>query len=168
VHPNHSCIHRHQPDRPLVEGKTSADLLAFKAEYEKAVEEAGLDGYELRVQFPLFFNDIRDGRFVWDGSWTDIEEMGRITAWFEASEWPARFPKMMKCDSNSLWQVVDQATRRFSSKESRHEEIPVIQLYMGQTGVQQERGGRARPRELITTVVAAPTPSSPLTLPVTS
>ena len=91
----------------LVEGTTPAALRAFTAEYEKAAEEAGLDGYEIRLQFPLFFSDIRNGRFVWDGSWTDIEEMGRISAWFEASEWPARFPKMMTCESNSLWQVVD-------------------------------------------------------------
>lgn len=91
----------------LVEGQTPADLMAFKAEYEKSVEKAGLDGYQLRVQFPLFFEDVRPGRFIWDGSWTDLTEMARITAWFEASEWPARFPKMMSCDSNSLWQVVD-------------------------------------------------------------
>ena len=61
----------------LVEGKTPADLLAFKAEYEKSVPpRPGSTGYELRVQFPLFFNDVRNGRFIWDGSWTDIDGDG--------------------------------------------------------------------------------------------
>jgi len=91
----------------LAEGKTPPDLIAFKAEYEKAVEQAGLDGYELRVQFPLYSDDIGNGKFVWDGSWADFEAMGRITAWFEASEWPARFQKLMSCESSSLWRVVD-------------------------------------------------------------
>jgi hypothetical protein len=26
---------------------------------------------------------------------------------FEASEWPARFQKLMTCDSSSLWRVVE-------------------------------------------------------------
>ena len=91
----------------LAEGKTPEDLIAFKAEYEKAVDEAGLDGYELRVQFPVYSDDIGEGKFVWDGSWADFEQMGRISAWFRASDWPARFRKLMSCESSSLWRVVD-------------------------------------------------------------
>jgi hypothetical protein len=91
----------------LAEGKTPADLLAFKAEYEKAVEKADLEGYELRVQFPLYSDDISNGRFVWDGSWPDFEAMARISAWFQGSEWPARFQELMSCESSSLWRVVD-------------------------------------------------------------
>jgi hypothetical protein len=91
----------------LTEGKTRADLMAFKVEYEKAVDEAGLEGYELRVQFPLYADDIGDGRFIWDGSWGDFEDMAEISAWFQASEWPARFQKLMSCESSSLWRVVD-------------------------------------------------------------
>jgi hypothetical protein len=91
----------------LAEGRTPADLIAFKGEYEKAVAEAGLDGYELRVQFPLYADDIGEGKFVWDGSWADFEQMARISAWFEASEWPARFRELMSCERSSLWRVVD-------------------------------------------------------------
>ena len=56
----------------LVEGKTPADLIAFKAEYEKAVDEAGLAGYELRVPLPAYSSDIGNGKFVWDGSWPRV------------------------------------------------------------------------------------------------
>lgn len=91
----------------LAEGKTPPDLIAFKAEYEKAVAEAGLDGYELRVQFPLYAEDIRDGKFVWEGSWADFEAMARISTWFRASEWPPRFQQLMSCERSSLWRVID-------------------------------------------------------------
>ena len=41
----------------LNEGKTRSDLMAFKTSYEAAVAEAGLDGYELRVQFPIYWGE---------------------------------------------------------------------------------------------------------------
>lgn len=91
----------------LDEGKTRADLMAFKASYEKAVAEAGLEGYELRVQFPLYWGERKDGVFVWDGSWQDFAAMDRISKWFRASEWPAKFDALMSCDESSLWQIVD-------------------------------------------------------------
>lgn len=91
----------------LKEGKTQPDLIAFLGEYEKAVAEAGLDGYELRVQFPMYSDDIGNGRFVWDGSWADFEAMAKISKWFRGSDWPARFDALMTCERSSLWRVVD-------------------------------------------------------------
>jgi hypothetical protein len=91
----------------LKAGKTPADLLAFKASYEKAVAEAGLDGYELRIQFPLYWGERSDGAFVWDGSWKDFEAMHRISEWSRASEWPAKFQALMSCGESSLWRIVD-------------------------------------------------------------
>lgn len=91
----------------LADGKTPADLVAFKDEYEKAVAEAGLTGYELRVQFPIYWDEREQGSFVWDGSWDGYEQMEKISAWFQASEWPARFQAMMNCSGSSLWRVVD-------------------------------------------------------------
>ena len=89
----------------LNEGKTRADLLSFKASYEAAVEQAGLAGYELRVQFPLYSSDL--DVFVWEGSWKDYAAMDRISKWFRGSEWPAKFQQTMTCEESSLWQVVD-------------------------------------------------------------
>lgn len=91
----------------LEEGKAMADLVAFKAEYEKAVQVAGLDGYELRLQVPMYNAEIGRDKFVWDGSWADFEQMAAISAWFRASEWPARFDALMTCDRSSLWRVID-------------------------------------------------------------
>jgi hypothetical protein len=91
----------------LAEGKTTADLVAFKGEYEKAVAAAGLKGYELRVQIPMYSDRIGTGKFVWDGSWADFEAMADIDAWFTASEWPARFAELMSCESSSLWRVIE-------------------------------------------------------------
>jgi hypothetical protein len=91
----------------LKEGKTPADLIAFKASYEKAVEKAGLKGYELRVQFPMYWSGRSDGVFVWDGSWQDFEAMQKIDDWFRSSEWPAKFQALMTCSESSLWRVVD-------------------------------------------------------------
>lgn len=91
----------------LKEGKTTSDLIVFKAEYEAAVAGAGLEGYELRLQFPIYGSEIGPDKFVWDGSWSDFEQMHRISEWFRASEWPARFDALMTCDRSSLWRVVD-------------------------------------------------------------
>ncbi|MGH0030461.1 MAG: hypothetical protein ACQGVC_11770 [Myxococcota bacterium] len=91
----------------LKDGKTRADLMAFKASYEEAVAEAGLEGYELRLQFPLYWGERKDGVFVWEGSWKDYAAMDRISKWFRASEWPARFQQTMTCGESSLWQIVD-------------------------------------------------------------
>lgn len=91
----------------LNEGRTVEELVAFKAEYEKAVAEAGLDGYELRLQFPMYNAEIGRSKFVWDGSWADFAQMARIDDWFRASEWPARFDQLMECERSSLWRVVD-------------------------------------------------------------
>ncbi len=91
----------------LNEGKTRADLMAFKASYEAAVAEAGLDGYELRVQFPIYWGKREEGTFVWEGSWKDYAAMDRISKWFRGSEWPAKFQQTMSCGESSLWQVVD-------------------------------------------------------------
>jgi hypothetical protein len=91
----------------LNEGKSRADLMAFKASYEAAVAEAGLDGYELRVQFPLYWGERKAGVFVWEGSWNDYAAMDRIAKWFRGSDWPAKFRQTMTCGESSLWQVVD-------------------------------------------------------------
>ena len=91
----------------LADGKTPADLVAFKDEYEKAVAEAGLTGYELRVQLPIYWDKREQGSFVWDGSWDGYEQMAKISAWFLASEWPTRFQEMMDCAGSSLWRIVD-------------------------------------------------------------
>jgi hypothetical protein len=91
----------------LKDGKTTADLVAFKASYERAVEDAGLDGYELRLQFPMYWGEYADGKFVWDGSWKDFAAMQRISTWFRASEWPAKFDALMSCEDSSLWRIVD-------------------------------------------------------------
>jgi hypothetical protein len=91
----------------LHEGKTPQDLVAFKASYEAAVAEAGLDGYELQVLFPLYVGEYGPGRFVWVGSWADFTEMQRISDWFRQSEWPAKFQALMSCENSSLWRVVD-------------------------------------------------------------
>jgi hypothetical protein len=91
----------------LAEGKTPADLIAFKASYEKAVADAGLDGYELRIQFPIYWGENDEGVFVWDGSWKDFAAMDRISKWFRASPWPAKFGEIMTCGESSLWRVIE-------------------------------------------------------------
>lgn len=91
----------------LHEGRTPQDLVAFKASYEEAVAEAGLDGYELRVHFPVYGSGYGPGKFVWEGSWADYAEMQRIVDWFRQSEWPAKFQALMSCENSSLWRVVD-------------------------------------------------------------
>ena len=69
----------------LKEGKSPQDLLAFKASYEEAVAAAGLEGYELRVHFPIYW----------------------VTTWFRQSEWPGKFRTLMTCADSSLWRVMD-------------------------------------------------------------
>ncbi len=91
----------------LEEGKTRADLMKFKVGYEEAVAAAGLDGYELRLQFPMYWGGADGDNFVWEGSWKDLQEMDRISKWFRQSEWPARFDELMACKNSSLWRVVD-------------------------------------------------------------
>lgn len=91
----------------LNEGKTRGDLIAFKKNYEKAVADAGLDGYELRLQFPIYWGQFDGETFVWEGSWKDFAAMSKISAWFRGSEWPAKFDALMTCKDSSLWNVID-------------------------------------------------------------
>lgn len=91
----------------LNDGKTRGDLMAFKSSYEKAVADARLDGYELRLQFPIYWGQFDGETFVWEGSWKDFAAMSRISTWFRGSEWPAKFDELMTCKDSSLWNVID-------------------------------------------------------------
>ena len=89
------------------DGVTFADIVAFKNEYEAAVHEAGIEGYNLKVMFPVYNGKIGGGQFTWYGSFASHENWVEVIYWFRASEWPARFDEKMHCESSSLWQVDD-------------------------------------------------------------
>jgi len=91
----------------LNEGKTRADLIAFRAEYAAAVEASGLADYSLAVMFPIYAGDIHPGGFTWIGRLGDFENLQKISTWFRATEWPAKFQHLMSCEESALLQVVD-------------------------------------------------------------
>ena len=90
-----------------IEGVTFADVVAFKNEYEAAVQAAGFDGYNLKVMFPVYHSQIGGGQFTWYGSFTSNKVWADVSDWFNSSEWPARFNAIVSCESSSLWRVDD-------------------------------------------------------------
>ena len=88
------------------DGKTRADIVAFKTEYEAAAKAAGLETYNLKVLFPIYA-DTGNRSFFWYGSFKDFEDLARVSKWFRASDWPAKFQENMTCDGGSLWQAID-------------------------------------------------------------
>ncbi len=94
-------------DCTMNDGKTRADIVAFKTEYEAAAQAAGLETYNLKVLFPIYADTGRPNSFFWYGSFKDFADMQRVSAWFEPSEWPAKFQEVMSCNSGSLWRVMD-------------------------------------------------------------
>ncbi|MCA1749434.1 MAG: hypothetical protein ABR601_07420 [Parasphingopyxis sp.] len=89
------------------EGVTFNDVVAFKNEYEAAVQAAGIEGYNLKVMFPVYDSQIGEGHFTWYGSFATNTVWAQAGDWFHSSEWPARFNAMMNCQSSSLWRADD-------------------------------------------------------------
>ncbi len=94
-------------DCTMNEGKTRADIVAFKTEYEAAAKAADLETYNLKVLFPIYADTGRPNSFFWYGSFKDFADMQRVSTWFQASEWPAKFQENMSCNSGSLWRAMD-------------------------------------------------------------
>lgn len=93
-------------DCTLNEGKTPADLLRFRSEYDAAAKADGVEGYELRVMFPIYAATIGSGTFVWVGRFANVDVFAATSKWFRASEWPAKFDELMTCQTSSLWRVL--------------------------------------------------------------
>lgn len=94
-------------DCTINEGKTRADIVAFKVEYEAAVKAAGLETYNLKVLFPVYANTESSRSFFWYGSFKDFNDLAKVSDWFQSSDWPAKFQENMTCNSGSLWRAVD-------------------------------------------------------------
>ena len=88
-------------------GVTFADVVAFKNEYEAAVQDAGIEGYNLKVMFPVYHSKIGSGQFTWYGSFANNQVWAEVTDWFNGSDWPPRFFALMTCESSSLWRAHD-------------------------------------------------------------
>lgn len=93
-------------DCTLKEGKTRSDLLKFRSEYEAAAKADGIEGYTLRVMFPIYAEAIGPGAFVWVGYFANVDVFAATSKWFQASDWPAAFDRLMTCEASSLWRVV--------------------------------------------------------------
>jgi hypothetical protein len=86
----------------LVEGKTVADVIAYKEAYQKDVAKR-FKGYTVKVLVPLYVGDDMDGAdLVWFGTFQSAD-LDAILTWYNASEWRNKFPTLLKCRSRSLW-----------------------------------------------------------------
>ena len=94
-------------DCTLNDGKTTADLIRFKTEYEAAAIADGIEDYNLKVILPVYSENRKPGAFFWYGSFRDFEHLGTVSAWFNESDWPARFNTLMTCEGSSLWRAFD-------------------------------------------------------------
>lgn len=93
-------------DCTLKEGTSPADLLKFRGEYEEAAKADGIEAYELRVLFAIYSGKLGAGSFVWVGRFADVDVFAATSKWFQASNWPAEFDKLMTCEAASLWRVM--------------------------------------------------------------
>ena len=90
----------------LHEGYTVPSLFEFQQEWMQAAKEKGFDEtYRTRVLFPVYNAETSTDPvyFIWRGFFKDGAQWGRMSDWFLASPWAAKFNEVMNCKSSSLW-----------------------------------------------------------------
>lgn len=89
----------------LKRGKSIDDLTKLAADYEVDFAEAGITNYNIKILAPVYASDLNT--VFWYGYLGDWENVGKVTAWYNSTDWQERFNKIAECSKGSMWYATD-------------------------------------------------------------
>lgn len=89
----------------LKKGKSVEDLTNLVADYEADFAADGITNYNIKILAPVYASDL--STIFWYGYLGDWENLGKITAWYDASGWAPKIDKIATCSEGSLWVATD-------------------------------------------------------------